>query len=60
MPRTVLPALAWAIVIFAIAVAGAADVIPKASAQTLVIVLPAIAVATLGAGDGKTCFGARA
>ncbi|WP_077146863.1 hypothetical protein [Sphingopyxis sp. KK2] len=45
--QQILRALPWAIAILLIALAGAADIIPAATASSLVTVLPLVMVATL-------------
>lgn len=42
-------ALGWAAAIIGIAVLGRSDLIPADSAETLVLVMPALAIATIGA-----------
>jgi hypothetical protein len=53
MPQ-MLRALPWAIAILLIAAAGAADIIPAATASSLATVLPLVMVATL-AGSRRDC-----
>lgn len=60
MPRIIIHALAWAAAIIGVALAGNANVIPESSADTLVIVLPALAVVSLGAMSRKRGCGACA
>ena len=42
-------ALGWAAAIIGIAVLGRSDLIPASTAETLVMVMPALAVGTIGA-----------
>tara|TARA_B100000678_G_C17980461_1_gene410810 strand:+ start:402 stop:584 length:183 start_codon:yes stop_codon:yes gene_type:complete len=60
MTRILLFALAWAAAILGIALAGHADIIPARTAETLTIVLPALAVVSLGKMSTSACCGARA
>lgn len=53
MPQ-MLRALPWAIAILLIALAGAAGIVPAATANMLVTVLPLVMVATL-AGSRRRC-----
>ena len=59
MTRILLCSLAWAAAIIGIAVAGRAALIDESTADTLVIVLPLLAVLSIGAmARNRTC-GAR-
>ena len=60
MKRITLFALAWAIAILGVAIVGTLDLIPQDSARTLVLVMPALALASLGSASGKTGCGVRA
>ncbi len=57
---TIITALGWAIAILAVAFAGRAGFMPSDTAQTLTIVLPALAVGTMFTPKAcaKPCFGA--
>ncbi|MBB3034218.1 hypothetical protein [Alteriqipengyuania lutimaris] len=60
MKRTLLIALAWAAVMIGIAAAGRTGLIPGDNAQTLLIVMPALAVVTIGAVATRSRCGGRA
>lgn len=60
MKKTILLALAWAAAIIGVAIAGKANAIPESSADTLFIVLPILAVMSLGAISPKSGCGLRA
>lgn len=60
MNRTILLAFAWAIAITGIAVAGRTDIISSSNAETLIIVMPALAITMIAALSKKSRCGARA
>ena len=60
MNRIILAALAWAAVIIGVALVGRADIIPQSSAETLTVVLPVLAVVSLGAMSRRRGCGACA
>lgn len=60
MTRTLLVALAWAATILGVAFAGREGFMPAELANTLVLVLPAVAIVTLGATSARACCGVRA
>tara|TARA_R100001129_G_scaffold76699_1_gene52401 strand:- start:163 stop:345 length:183 start_codon:yes stop_codon:yes gene_type:complete len=60
MKRTIAISIAWAAAVIGIAAAGRSDLIPADNAQTLVIVMPALAVATIAAVSQKARCGGRA
>jgi hypothetical protein len=51
---SIITAICWATAIFAVALAGRAELIPSQSAPTLTIVLPALAVVTMFKSRGCT------
>lgn len=60
MTRTLLLAISWAVAMIGVAAAGRSDLIPAGNADTLVLVMPALAVASIGAVSARSCRGVRA
>ena len=60
MKRTLLVALSWAAAILGVAFAGNADLIPQSSADKMVIVMPVLAVLSIGLVSRKSSCGVRA
>ena len=60
MKRSLLIAIVWAVAMIAIAAAGRTDLIPGDNAQKLLVVMPALAVATIGAVAVRSRCGGRA